>query len=512
MRRPHAFLALLALMMLPSARALTLSLSAAEVASCGAVVGEVTLSEPGETEAIIRLRASGDGARLPDQVTLPPGARGVPFVVVAAPVRTRTTVWITAESDARQAAAPLIVRPPVAYRVEDLGDLGGDTSAATAINASGQVAGVARDSQGRLRGFLTDPAGVMRPIATGAAADGAAAVQVAALNDAGHVAGWLEEPGGGSTAFATDAAGVAVPIVVPGAERSRAYALNSGGGVAGHFTTASGQDRAFWSAGNGSGADLGVFANGSFSYAFALTPYGEVAGYADDANRVYSFLTEPGGRVVGARKTGPHVYAYAVNGDARLVGEVYDPSDGFFHPFRTNAGGAVEGLGRFPGEDAAAWAINTRGDVVGGTYLLGGPEGRAFVFTDALGLRDLNDLIPADAGWELVCARGINDAGQIAGYGLRNGAMRAFRLQPLAAPALYGDADGDGAVTMADVWHILRAASGLGAIQTPQGADVAPLPGCRPQGFGDNRVDILDAVALLRRLAGVDRWPVDNGP
>jgi len=41
-------------------------------------------------------------------------------------------------------------------------------------------------------------------------------------------------------------------------------------------------------------------------------------------------------------------------------------------------------------------------------------------------MNDLNDLIPAGSGWELVTAFGINDAGQIAGTGVINASGTLF--------------------------------------------------------------------------------------
>jgi probable HAF family extracellular repeat protein len=43
---------------------------------------------------------------------------------------------------------------------------------------------------------------------------------------------------------------------------------------------------------------------------------------------------------------------------------------------------------------------------------------------------DLNTLIPANSGWFLECAQGINDAGEIIGFGTINGATHAFRATP----------------------------------------------------------------------------------
>ena len=48
---------------------------------------------------------------------------------------------------------------------------------------------------------------------------------------------------------------------------------------------------------------------------------------------------------------------------------------------------------------------------------------------------DLNTLIDPLSGWELVTAWGINDAGQITGYGLIGGETHAFLLTPVPEPA-----------------------------------------------------------------------------
>jgi hypothetical protein len=45
-------------------------------------------------------------------------------------------------------------------------------------------------------------------------------------------------------------------------------------------------------------------------------------------------------------------------------------------------------------------------------------------------MRNLNALIPADSGWYLVFAGGINERGQIAGTGILNGEVRGFLLTP----------------------------------------------------------------------------------
>lgn len=59
---------------------------------------------------------------------------------------------------------------------------------------------------------------------------------------------------------------------------------------------------------------------------------------------------------------------------------------------------------------------------------------RAFLYTDELGMQDLNDLLlPSDrAEWTLHRAFGINDVGQITGSGVIGGQSHAFLLSPIS--------------------------------------------------------------------------------
>jgi len=48
---------------------------------------------------------------------------------------------------------------------------------------------------------------------------------------------------------------------------------------------------------------------------------------------------------------------------------------------------------------------------------------------------DLNDLIPAKTGWDLVIVKDINESSQIIGHGKINGYWHAFLLTPISQPA-----------------------------------------------------------------------------
>jgi len=82
------------------------------------------------------------------------------------------------------------------------------------------------------------------------------------------------------------------------------------------------------------------------------------------------------------------------------------------------------------GETSEAKDINNNGQVVGYTSGLWTYSRKAFIWDSTNGMRDLNSLIPPDSAWLLQEATGINDFGQITGYGLHDGKTRAFLLTP----------------------------------------------------------------------------------
>jgi probable HAF family extracellular repeat protein len=95
-------------------------------------------------------------------------------------------------------------------------------------------------------------------------------------------------------------------------------------------------------------------------------------------------------------------------------------------------------LGTLGGNHSGAFGINDLGQVVGwsDTNPPGGQARfHAFVWEDGA-MVDLNDLIPADSGWELIEAYDINSTGWIIGFGKNPlGHHRGFILEPIPEPA-----------------------------------------------------------------------------
>ncbi len=130
----------------------------------------------------------------------------------------------------------------VTVSVTDLGNLGGSTAEAKAINENGQVVGASNGSA-----FLWEN-GVMRSLGIPA---GFSSSRAEGINNLGHVVGYAMRQVNGewnSRAFIwTPEKGLQL---LPGSETSVAYAVNDNGMVAGHARMADGSTRAaVWIAG-----------------------------------------------------------------------------------------------------------------------------------------------------------------------------------------------------------------------------------------------------------------------
>ncbi len=120
--------------------------------------------------------------------------------------------------------------------------------------------------------------------------------------------------------------------------------------------------------------------------------------------------------------------ARAINSRRQVVGWARDAADephAFL--FELGPGGEVltrTDLGTLDAKASHARDINCKGVVVGTS------GSHAFVYRDGQ-MIDLNSRIDPASGWTLVDATGINDAGQIVGYGHREGQpLAAFVLTP----------------------------------------------------------------------------------
>jgi probable HAF family extracellular repeat protein len=240
--------------------------------------------------------------------------------------------------------------------------------------------------------------------------------------------------------------------------------------IVGRSTISDGDSRAFlWTPGASSltplyaGTDTGLGGSGSGanSTANGINSAGNIVGGATiigDQNSHAFFYS--GGKMydLGTQSGSGDSVADAINNSGVIVGQT-DSSDGgseafiyngyqghlptdFSNPDTTITDAGYFTLLDLGGEQGEALAINSSGTVVGDSVTGDGNED-AFVYSGGV-LTDLNDIdISGDLPTGLIfqSANGINDAGQITGYGVTpDGSEYAFLLtpSPIPEPAIAG--------------------------------------------------------------------------
>jgi probable HAF family extracellular repeat protein len=122
--------------------------------------------------------------------------------------------------------------------------------------------------------------------------------------------------------------------------------------------------------------------------------------------------------------------ASAINCSGLIVGYSFLIGDVETHAFLyTN--GSMKDLDTLGGSLSQANSINDAGQVVGSSSITGDTDTHAFLWTRNQGMQDLNKLIPANSGWDLLGANSISNNGRIVGAGLHNGAQHAFLVIPV---------------------------------------------------------------------------------
>jgi probable HAF family extracellular repeat protein len=283
-----------------------------------------------------------------------------------------------------------------------------------------------------------------------------------ALNSSGTVVGWGQASTGGQQAFVSTPSGLQAIPLGSGTE-SFAYGINDAGTVVGN-TYINGQSHGtIWSSGmatdlgantyataiNGSGEvagsngeafvvmngqleDLALPSSMNWSAAYGLNDAGTVVGDGRLSNGTFRALVWNANGTVDSLGTlgGASSEATGVNSSGEVTGFA-SLANGYQHAFSAT-NGTMTDLGTLGGS-SYAYGINASGEIVGYSYLANGDQ-HAFLYDDGTML-DLNALLPANSGWVLEGAFGINDAGQITGMGLYDGQLAAFLMtDPPAGP------------------------------------------------------------------------------
>ena len=184
--------------------------------------------------------------------------------------------------------------------------------------------------------------------------------------------------------------------------------------------------------------ELPTYAGDTDGFGYGINDEGQIVGATGICNQLVPFSSlhavlwpnGPNGGVVDLGNLGGATLniAFYINNQGQIVGQSGVSYGINFHAFLWQKG-VMTDLGTLPG-DLESWAnnINNKGQAVGTSFPATGS--RAFIWQNGV-ITDLNTLIPVGSPLYLLEAFGINDRGQIAGFGqLSDGALRAYVLEP----------------------------------------------------------------------------------
>lgn len=358
------------------------------------------------------------------------------------------------------------------FTIQDLGTLPSLPACnATAISQSGNVVGYCTATAGQnlllnnptthvflySKGTLTDlnvtspavafPTGVND---SGVVVGGAIKANLGSLS--ASAAPFIYENGAIQTAPAQLAD--ALPLAVNNAGQVVATSLQVSGGSLNFLI----QSQGFVDALPGNTVTQLAAPGGGSSSAFSINASGEIAGASVEpsaASVITPLLWKNSSPQALPLLSGyPSALAGSVNDSGVAAGMAFDISftelsaNGTAHAVLFNNGSVID-LGVLSGDvSSAATSINNSGTVVGfsdsqapnfalqlNAFIApAASKYRAFIYSGGK-MYNLTDQLTNGSGWQLSFATAINNAGQIAGTGLINGAQHAFLLTPVAAVA-----------------------------------------------------------------------------
>jgi probable HAF family extracellular repeat protein len=309
-----------------------------------------------------------------------------------------------------------------AYTITDLGTLGGAVSVGLGLNASGQVTGYSDTATGGQHAFLYS-GGAMTDLGTLGCCNSSAGQ---GINDSGQVTGYSYATFNANHAFLYSG-GVMTDVGTLGGAYSLASGINNSGQITGYADTGGGPYHAFLYSGSVM-TDLGTLPYDSYSEGFGINNSGQVTGWSLYSE--HAFLYSSGSMADLGTLGGFLSIGVGINDSGQVAG-YSSTSSGALHAFLFS-GGSMADLGTLGGSTSVGLGISTSGQVVGYSYLPDNVSQRAFEYTPRAGMVDLNTLLPSGSGWALISAYGINDAGQITGWGFTpDGSTHAFLISPV---------------------------------------------------------------------------------
>lgn len=326
------------------------------------------------------------------------------------------------------------------YTIRDIGSLpDGNATYANAINRAGHVVGATYLTYDG--GAINAPSPVyyhhdeLDNLGSTGSAEG--------INDHNHVVGFLYDSLTSSDfhAFYHEDGHMHDLGTLPGDQDSLAYGINETNEIVGYSANdhvhAFVYDRVMHA--------LGTLPGDTDSIAAGINNRGQIVGQSyktvQSGTSSYSpghaFLYEHGHmHDIGSLPNTNVSSAAAINDRGHIVGSANyatltdtGPSHAFLYD------GTMHDLGTLGGPQSFASAINKSGVIVGSSEIAGdpsNPQSDAFVYRDGK-MRDLNGLVnlPKTTWTQLWQANGINERGQITGWGFNANGLRSFIVTPV---------------------------------------------------------------------------------
>ncbi len=348
------------------------------------------------------------------------------------------------------------------YSITDLGTLGGSSSSATAINASGDVVGTAS-----LAGNAASHAVLW---SSGQATDlgtlGGNYSTALGINSVGDIVGKADSSSQSNLPFLIQSGGSMSDLMTVPTSYSyilTANAISDTGVIVGLGDIFKGIPAPATPLAEAPGSGLNVinatssnFIKNGYAYDYHNQTLSEIGDSNQGQNEFYAIT---GATAVGVSSTTTSLQQQAVTADVQtrvsqnlptfggdtstdaygaatsadgqttyVVGSHYGSPNGLAAALWTITSGGTSISPLSSG--SVAEAVNSAGTVVGYDTNVD----LAWVWTSANGTGTLNSLIPPSSGWNLQRATGINNNGWICGTGVINGVSHAFLLKPDTTP------------------------------------------------------------------------------
>lgn len=352
----------------------------------------------------------------------------------------------------------LIATPSLAgsmYRLTDLGKLnsaGTDTRAA-GINNQGQIVGRSRVGSETTSGGYIYENGTMTALPMTGTLNGGTIITMPgrgglsrSINEAGVIVGTGDQLPGptdrGMLWTPNTSGGYDLAIYDFGGVESYFIDINNNNEIAGsHIFAPERRNAIFWQ--NGTKTDLPGL-GGDENFALALNDSTSIVGYVDGdgtingANRYSAAIWQKdanGNFALTALGTSGFEQSFAknINGIGQIVGQFTNGAGAELTstPFLWD-NGTFNPLGNLGGTKGDALSINQAGQIVG--FSNDAAEAARASLWQKGQVFDLNNLVTNGSGWVLSHATGINDRGQIIGYGTFTDSLgqtetRAFSLE-----------------------------------------------------------------------------------